>query len=155
MTGTHRGLERQIKFNSVFPILSLNLGDSQLSPLWRNSFHSLWGFGSNSAETKQPSAKKTKHPNTHTHKHTLRDPEKKNKKQKKEEEVKVTGEEGCSGPIRRTVLHQWETLTWALERGGGGWKVALSHCNSPFLEAEALTFLGIMTLQNEIIQQEM
>lgn len=78
MTGTHRGLEQQIKFNSVFPILSLNLGDSQLSPLWRNSFHSLSGFGSNSAETKQPSAKKK---NTRTH--TLRDPEKKKKRKKR------------------------------------------------------------------------
>lgn len=38
--------------------------------------------------------------NTRTH--TLRDPEKKEKK----EEVKVTEEDGCSGPIRRTVLHQ-------------------------------------------------
>lgn len=97
MTGTHRGLEQQIKFNSVFPILSLNLGDSQLSPLWRNSFHSLSGFGSNSAETKQPSAKK-KHPNTHT--------QGSGKKKEKKEEVKVTEEDGCSGPIRRTVLHQ-------------------------------------------------
>lgn len=97
MTGTHRGLEQQIKFNSVFPILSLNLGDSQLSPLWRNSFHSLSGFGSNSAETKQPSAKKKTPEHTHS---GIR------KKKEKKEEVKVTEEDGCSGPIRRTVLHQ-------------------------------------------------
>lgn len=36
-----------------------------------------------------------------------------------------------------------------------GVKVGLSQCNLTFLEAEALTFLAIMTLQNEIIQQEM
>lgn len=28
------------------------------------------------------------------------------KKKEKKEEVKVTEEDGCSGPIRRTVLHQ-------------------------------------------------
>ncbi len=36
------------------------------------------------------------------------------------EEAKVIGEEGWSGPIRRKVLPQWETLTFA----GGGEKSA-------------------------------
>lgn len=42
--------------------------------------------------------KKKKHPNTHT--------QGSGKKKEKKEEVKVTEEDGCSGPIRRTVLHQ-------------------------------------------------
>lgn len=58
-------------------------------------------------------------------------------------------QEGCSGPSRRELLHPGMQTLVADE------KSARPGCSCPsFLEAEALTFVGMMTLRHEVIRKE-
>lgn len=57
-------------------------------------------------------------------------------------------QESCSGPSRRELLQP------GIKTLAGEAKVRLPRLFVPFLEAEAVTFVGRMTLQHECIQEE-
>lgn len=129
MTRTHRGLEQQIKFSSVFPISCWISAALKWRKCAQTHVTVCQGSTPRRGRKKTPKQLQTAPGRTHT----LRDPR--------------------GGSLLRTKS---SARFWFFTRHKlWGEKVALSARNAALPDAEAVTFLGIMTLQNEIIQQEM